>query len=158
MGPCSVHNEPFQSKYFSLFYLKYRKHFMVKAKSKLLNSLCNAKNTNWEVLLWLDQSHLFQLRGRSQTTWTNFWPILTTYLPIVDFRGHLVHYLPLVHVDIEKPDHLPPMYNMYLVLQLLLSRKRWGYNFQVFLGLVTNWINIHNQKLPGDVKNISDLT
>ena len=96
--------------------------------------------------------------GRSQTTWTNFWPILTTYLPIVDFRGHLVHYLPLVHVDIEKPDHLPPMYNMYLVLQLLLSRKRWGYNFQVFLGLVTNWINIHNQKLPGDVKNISDLT
>ena len=38
--------------------------------------------------------------GRSQTTWTNFWPILTTYLPIVDFRGHLVHHLPLVQVDI----------------------------------------------------------
>ena len=79
-------------------------------------------------------------RGRSQTTWTNFWPILTTYLPIVDFRGHLVHHLPLVHVDIEKPDHQPPMYNMYLVLQLLLSRRGWGYNCQVFSGLLTNTI------------------
>ena len=47
------------------------------------------------------------IRGRSQTTWTDFSPILTTYLPIVDFRGHLVYYLPLVHVDIEKLDHLP---------------------------------------------------
>ena len=47
------------------------------------------------------------LRGRSQTTWTDFWPILTTYLPIVDFRGHLMHYLSLVHVDIEKLDHPP---------------------------------------------------
>ena len=28
--------------------------------------------------------------------------------------------LPLVHVDIEKPDHLTPISNMYLVLQLLL--------------------------------------
>ena len=93
-------------------------------------------------------------KGRSQTKWTNFWPILTTYLPIMDFRGHLVHYLPLVHVDIEKHDHLPPMYNMYLVLQLLLSRRRWAYTFQVFLGLLTNPISIHKQKLPSDVKNI----
>ena len=43
-----------------------------------------------------------KVRGHSKTTWTNFCPILTTYLPIVDFRGHLVHYLPIVHVDIEK--------------------------------------------------------
>ena len=54
------------------------------------------------------------VRGRSQTTWTNFLPILTTYLPIVDFRGHLVHHLPLVHVDIEKPDHQPPTYVQYV--------------------------------------------
>ena len=46
------------------------------------------------------KSLLICVRGRSQTTWTKFWPILTTYLPIVDFRGHLVHHLPLVHVDI----------------------------------------------------------
>ena len=44
--------------------------------------------------------------GHSKTTWTNFCPILTTYLPIVDFRGHLVHYLPFVYVDIEKTNHL----------------------------------------------------
>ena len=95
----------------------------------------------------------FQTRGRSQTTWTNFWPILTPYLPIVDFGGHLVHYLPLVHVDIEKPDHLPPMYNMYLVLQLLMSRRSLNYNFQVFSGLLTNPINIHIQKIAQEMYN-----
>ena len=45
----------------------------------------------------------------------------------------------------RKPDHLPPMYNMYLDLQLLLSRR--GYNFQVFSDLLTNAINIHKQKI-----------
>jgi hypothetical protein len=30
---------------------------------------------------------------------------LTTYLPIVDFRGHLEHYLPIVYVDIENTNH-----------------------------------------------------
>ena len=42
---------------------------------------------------------IFEIRGRSQTTGTYF-----DHLPT--YRGHLVHYLPLVHVDIEKPDHL----------------------------------------------------
>ena len=59
-------------------------------------------------------SNLSTPGGRSQTTWTNFRPILTTYLPIVDFRGHLVHHLPLVHVDIEKPDHLLTPYVQYV--------------------------------------------
>ena len=47
-----------------------------------------------------------------------------------------------------------PMYNMYLVLQLLLSWRRWGYNFQVFFGLLTNPIDIHKEKfkLPDDYK------
>ena len=48
-------------------------------------------------------SSMILFGGRSKTTWTKFWPFLTTYLPIC---GHLVHYLPLVHVDIETPDHL----------------------------------------------------
>ena len=39
--------------------------------------------------------------GHSKTMWSNFCPILTTYLPIMDFCGHLVRYLPFVHVDIE---------------------------------------------------------
>ena len=39
------------------------------------------------------------VRGHSKTTWTNFCLI---YLPIVDFRGHLVHHLPFVHVVIEE--------------------------------------------------------
>ena len=47
-------------------------------------------------------------RGHSKTTWTIFCPILTTYLPIMDFSGHSVHYLPFVHVDIEKTSSLPP--------------------------------------------------
>ena len=57
----------------------------------------------------------FTLRGHSKTTWTNFCPILTTFLPILDFRGHLVHYLPLVHVDIENPDHLLTPYVQYVL-------------------------------------------
>ena len=36
---------------------------------------------------------------------------LSTYLPIVDFRGHLVHYLPLVHVDNELTTYPPNVYN-----------------------------------------------
>ena len=40
------------------------------------------------------------------------------YLPIVDFRGHLVHYLPFVHVAIEKSpyllEYIPEFDNKYL--------------------------------------------
>ena len=64
-------------------------------------------NGRSEKPLYVPDVKEIKIRGRSQTTWTNFLPILTTYLPIVDFRGHLVQYLPLVHVDIEKTDHLP---------------------------------------------------
>ena len=61
-------------------------------------------NTNQDQRLLLPRPYnrwkiLQILWGRSHTTWTKFWPFLTTYLPIVDSRGHLVHHLPLVHLD-----------------------------------------------------------
>jgi hypothetical protein len=72
--------------------------------------------------------HVFVVGGHSKTTWTNFCPILTTYLPIVEFRRHLLHYLPFVHVDIKKTNHLSSCLcefdNIYLVLQLLTIRRR----------------------------------
>jgi hypothetical protein len=67
-------------------------------------------------------------RGHSKTMWTNFCPILTTYLPIVDFRGHLVHYLPIVHVYIEKSTNHLAYLNLtvhkYKVIYLKYS-KHW---------------------------------
>ena len=83
----------------------------------------------------------FTLRGHSKTTWTNFCPILTTFLPIVDFRGHLVHYLPFLHVDIEKA-HTP-------------CKSEFDHKYLVYFGLPSNPINIHKQKLPGEKKIIS---
>ena len=53
-------------------------------------------------------------RGHSKTTWTNFCPILTIYLPIMDFCGHLVHYLPFVYVYIEKTNPPPPWIHMWI--------------------------------------------
>ena len=41
-------------------------------------------------------------RGHSITTWTIFWPFLTTYLPQVDNRRHFRYHLPTVHVDTSK--------------------------------------------------------
>ena len=57
---------------------------------------------------------LLDVRGHSKTVWTNFCPILTTYLPIVDFCGHLVHYLPFVHVDIDFLAYLNLTINTFL--------------------------------------------
>ena len=34
-------------------------------------------------------------RGHSQTTWTRFWPFLTTHLPHVDKHGHFLDHLPM---------------------------------------------------------------
>ena len=34
--------------------------------------------------------------------WNNFYTILTNFLAILDFSGHLVHYLFFVHMEIEK--------------------------------------------------------
>ena len=50
------------------------------------------------------------VRGHSKTTWTIFCPI---YLPIVDFRGHLVQHLPFVHVVIEE-NWPPPLLHMWI--------------------------------------------
>ena len=62
--------------------------------------------------------------GHSKTTWTNFCTILATYLPMVDFCGHLVHYLPFVHVDIEKTnpyvtDNYIPSLHFLLTIYIL---------------------------------------
>ena len=60
-------------------------------------------------------------RGHSKTTWTEFWPFLTTHLPLVDKRGHLGYHLPFVHVDTQKmTTPLSDLYNMHLIL---LRRK-----------------------------------
>ena len=50
---------------------------------------------------------LKSIGGHSKTTWTTFCPILTTYLPIVDFCGHAynfqVHFgLPSNPINIHK--------------------------------------------------------
>ena len=42
----------------------------------------------------------FSVWGHSKTKWSNFVLFWPPTLPIMDFRGHLVHHLPLVHVDI----------------------------------------------------------
>ena len=74
------------------------------------------------VILKKDDCSKLETRGHSKTTCTNFCPILTTYLPIMDFSGHLVHYLPFVHVDIEKNPYPLAYLNlavyMYLVLHI----------------------------------------
>ena len=76
-------------------------------------------------------------RGHSKTTWTIFCPILTTYLRIVDFRGHLVHYLPFVHVDREKS--LYPLAYLNLFIE---------FNFKVYFGLPTN----HKNSAPSVIR------
>ena len=45
---------------------------------------------------------------------------------MMDFRGHLVHYLPLVHVDIEKPDHLPPKYSSVPNRRVVRNKRAGG--------------------------------
>ena len=75
--------------------------------------------------------------GHLKTTWTTFCPILTTCLPIVDFCGHLVHYLPFVPVDIEKSPYPLAYLNLFI-----------EYNFQVYFGLPTN----HKDSAPSVIR------
>ena len=61
------------------------------------------------------------IRGHSITTWTDFCPFLTTYLPLVDKRGHLDYHLPFVHVDTLKMTQPPTRSNnMYLLLLIIM--------------------------------------
>ena len=67
----------------------------------------------------------------------------------MDFRGHLVHHLPLVHVDIEKPDHLCTIHTNFYSFNLVEEAEAIIVEF--FSGLLSNPINIHKQKIP-DIK------
>ena len=93
----------------------------------------------WKMFRQLCSSMVtLKFSGHLKTTWTTFCPILTTYLLIVDFCGYLVHYLPFVHVDIEKSPYPLAYLNLF-----------YSINFHVYFGLPINHINIHKQKLPG---------
>ena len=57
-------------------------------------------------------------RGHSKSTLTNFCPILTTYLPIVDIGWHLYDYLPNVNFVILDAT-TPKIYLHYFCRQVI---------------------------------------
>ena len=74
---------------------------------ELINEVVGINVEGWKNSISVSLSPFIReiwVRGHSKTTWTNFCPI---YLPIVDFRGHLVHHLPFVYVVIE--ENWPPL-------------------------------------------------
>ena len=102
-------------------------HLWVVVVSKLFNWFGPIPNDMLTLMLFTMMHH----RGHSITTWTIFWPILTTYLPQVDKRGHFRYHLPTVHVDTSRfyiPPPLEQSDNMYLIF-LNLDRRIMQYSF-----------------------------
>ena len=56
---------------------------------------------------FVEKCFSFYYRGHSKTTLTKFCPILTTYLPSVDFSWHFSYHLPNVNDDISNTNSSP---------------------------------------------------
>ena len=80
-------------------------HFMHTAQHAQLALLRESMRSNSSKMLL---SAIAYINERGIIPWGSFKNYVDQFLsyfghlPIVDFRGHLVHYLPFVHVDIEE--------------------------------------------------------
>ena len=63
------------------------------------------------------------VRGHSTTTWTTFYPILTTYPTRVDKHGHFIYGLSFAHVDFLLTTYLPFLVHVVIECPQSCSRS-----------------------------------